>query len=96
MKKMNLLLLLLFTTFYLISGCSNEDNNLRSNYRVALGIDCDTPDPRTYYCVTQAEYERTDNLTGPCEIVTITDIYGETHQGVPNGWSFSIDGYDCN
>lgn len=97
MKNMKKISLALFIAFATLTSCSDDDNSPSTNYQISLGIDCDTPDPRVKHCVTKSEYDRTYELrNNPCEIITITDINGNTHSGVPNGWSFSAEGQDCN
>ena len=94
MNRINILLL--FTTLSLIASCSSDDINKDNKWVVKLVVDCENSCCRTPHCVTEAEYDRLDNLTGPCKIITLTDIFGETHLGVPVGFSFSIHGQNCN
>lgn len=57
--------------------------------KIALSVDCDHLDVKTWYCVSTDEFFGVQILPNPdpCDIITITDLSGAEHNGVLNGFS---------
>lgn len=94
--KIKIIAIILLAVIY---SCSKDDNNRKSNWKVGLAPDCENKEVenRILHCVTEEEYNRLDNLPSvPCQIITLTDIFGNTHRGVPLSFRFNIDGQSCN
>lgn len=81
MKKIILLLLVTITL-----SCNVEDP-YDIEFKIALSVDCDHLDVKTWYCVSGRELSRVKTLPNPCDVITITDLSGMAHNGVQNGFS---------
>ena len=88
MKKLLLLLLAI-----LVFSCSPEEiksfaDGLKKDYQVGLRMFCTDALPRSWYCVSENEYDRVKGLPESCETITITGINGVSYSGILGSESF--------
>lgn len=93
--KLITLILVISMPLYNCSNDNDNENSIFSKWIVTLAPNCENSQNRTPYCVTEAEFNRLERANA-CVIITLTDIFGDQHQGAPLSRSFYEDGTSCD